>query len=388
MPPATKKFLAFVASPLESRTLSAVSLITGLGLVTPLGHSVVATWDALLRGQFINDHTKIQLPDAPAVPRVTQLARRAAAEAIREAGWTADQLRASALVVGTSKGPVESWLDGAPVHAGLSEVAADLAESFDLCGPRMTLSAACASGLHALIRGVMMLQHGQCERVLVVAAEASVHPLFLGSFKRLGVLPPESFGCRPFDKQRAGFLMSDAAAAVCIESNECHGRPALASERTGRMPVPRVAVERFAFGNDATHLTAADPNGIVLRRLLTQVVGDNSVDLVHAHGTGTVLNDAMELAAIEATVRYPATLYSHKGAIGHTLGAAGLISIVLNCMAMRHATVPPNIRASDPLPTDHVKLSNQIVHRPIRRSLALAAGFGGPTAVVSLCSKE
>src|SRR5439155_11315656 len=107
-------------------------------------------------------------------------------------------------------------------------------------------------------------------RGLVVASEASVHPLFLGSFKRLGVLPSPEIGCRPFDETRDGFLMSEAAAAVCLEAApECDVRTG-AVERglSSGSSQTRVAIDRFAFGADATHLTGSDPAGRVLTHLI------------------------------------------------------------------------------------------------------------------------
>jgi 3-oxoacyl-[acyl-carrier-protein] synthase II len=161
------------------------------------------------------------------------------------------------------------------------------------------VSAACASGLLALGRAVMMIRAGEARRVLVVAAEASVHPLFLGSFKRLGVLPREGVGCRPFDETRDGFLMSEAAAAVCVEARELKAGEL---PRTPVIPPWGVVVDRFAQGADATHLTSGDPDGRVLRHLIRKVLPPQGVDLVHAHGTGTVANDPVELAAIEAAL--------------------------------------------------------------------------------------
>jgi 3-oxoacyl-(acyl-carrier-protein) synthase len=113
------------------------------------------------------------------------------------------------------------------------------------------------------------------------------------------------------------------------------------------------------------------------------------VDLVHAHGTGTPLNDASELAAVESTIvngGTPPALYSHKGALGHSLGAAGLASVVLNCQAHATGVVPPNVQTRDPLPTRRVVLSREALRRPVRRSIAVAAGFGGAVAAVSLVS--
>jgi len=338
--------------------------ITGVGLVTPVGPSAPATWAALLRGESITDHAKVSLPDAPPGPRVTALARHAAAEAIREGRWTTDLLASpsTALIVATSKGPVEEWLKGNLDSDGLAGVASGVAAGLQMgYGPRLTVSAACSSGLHGLIRAAMMLRSEEVERVLVVGAEASVHPLFIGSFQRLGVLPREGYGCRPFDRMRKGFLMSDAAAALCLERSD---GPAIAR------------LEHFAMGADATHITAGDPSGAVLH-------------LIHGHGTGTVANDAIELntieMALEASRSRPA-LYSHKGAIGHSLGAAGMVSVALSCLMHRDGIVPPNVNLRNPLPAQRVELSAMMTKRPIFRSLALAAGFGGPMAVVSLLS--
>jgi 3-oxoacyl-(acyl-carrier-protein) synthase len=151
-----------------------------------------------------------------------------------------------------------------------------------------------------------------------------------------------------------------------------------------------VAVERFAFGGDATHLTGTDAKSRTLRHLLSQVVDGRPVDLVHAHGTGTEQNDPAELAAIESVLpesiaRRP-SLYSHKGALGHSLGAAGLVSVAINWMCHREGLVPANVNTTDPLPTSRLLLSSEPVRRPVRRSIVTASGFGGPTAVISLMS--
>jgi 3-oxoacyl-[acyl-carrier-protein] synthase II len=245
-----------------------------------------------------------------------------------------------------------------------------------LDGPCLTLSAACASGLHALIRGAMMIRGGEADRVLVVAAEASVSPLFLASFRRLGVLPKEGIGCRPFDRDRDGFLMSEASAAVCLESAE-----------TGSRGYARI--DRFAIGGDPTHMTSGDPNGTVLRRLLQDVVAARAVDLIHAHGTGTVFNDPIELAAFEAECVHDGhapLVYSHKGALGHSLGASGLVSTALSCVMHRRGIVLPNVRSRSPLPTRGVQIATDAKTQAIGRSVVVAAGFGGAMAAISLNS--
>jgi 3-oxoacyl-[acyl-carrier-protein] synthase II len=264
---------------------------------------------------------------------------------------------------------------------GLGDIAAAVAREWCLGGPRLTVSAACASGIHALIRAAMMIRAGEVRQALVVATEASVHPLFLGSFQRLGVLAKPGAGCRPFDRGRDGFLMSEAAAAVLLEAAD--------AENSQSSPAADIVLDRFALAGDATHLTGGDPDARTLRHLLARVIDGRPVDLVHAHGTGTPLNDEAELAAIESAVgpidhAAPPSVYSHKGALGHSLGAAGLVSVVLNCQAHATGVVPPNVQTRDPLPTTRVTLSPAPVRRAVRRSVAVAAGFGGAMAAVSL----
>jgi len=379
------------------------AVIAGIGLLTPLGIGARQTWRALLDGESITDHARSAGEFDDSSPRVIQMACRAAAEAMRDANWKGetDETDDIATVVGTSKGSVESWLTplqhmpGSTYVAGgvhptaLADIATAVAPG---CGPRLTLSGACASGLLALIRGAMLIESGQARRVLVVAAEASVHPLFLASFGRLGILAPPAIGCRPFDRHRQGFLMSEAAAAVCLETQTDFEAPAGRAAGSPQAPqsiCQAIAIEHYAQGADAAHLTSPDPGGTVLRHLINKVTKNRPVDLIHAHGTGTRANDPIELAALEsafATAPRASGLYSHKAALGHSLGAAGLISIVINTLAHRHNVIPPNPRTTDPLRTTRMTLHATACATPIRRSLALAAGFGGATAAVTLVS--
>jgi 3-oxoacyl-[acyl-carrier-protein] synthase II len=377
-------------------------VITGIGLVTSLGRTVAHTWQALLVGASIKTHARVEGDNRADIPRVAAIGIEAANQAIAQARW-GDMERDAAVICCTSKGAVESWLDAANTKLttsltsfGLSDLSTVIARQFGLTnGPRLTLSAACAGGLHGLIRAAMMIQTGEVSRVLVVASEASVHPLFLGSFKRLGVLPKDGEVCRPFDINRSGFLMSDAAAAICIEAHRIETTP----RDMGLQPVPgaigfknpstsnvQIAIDQFAMGGDATHLTGSDPDGKVLCHLLRKTIKDRSVDLIHAHGTGTVSNDSTELAAMESVVanQPPVHLYSHKGALGHSLGASGLVSVVINCMCHQTGMVPPNINTIEPLKCENIRIGRGIARRTVRRSIIHAAGFGGPTAVVSL----
>lgn len=348
------------------------SYIGGIGLVGAQGVDRDSTWRALLAGAALEGHHGSALA-SDAQARVTQLAKIAANEALEEAGWGDRELQdpRTALVIGTSKGPIERWIAEATGSAsiqplvGVGEVAAEVGNDLGMTGPRLTLAAACASGLHALVRADLLLRSGECERALVVGCESSLHPLFIATFTRLGVLS-KSLRCAPFDRSRDGFLMSEAAAAVCLD-------------RDGP-----ITIDAGVMLSDAHHITGIDPAGAALRYLLSRL-GD--ADLVHAHGTGTDANDPVELAAIDDIVGAAnPSVYSHKAALGHTQGASGMIGVVLNVLAHRHGVVPPNIHTPDPIPARRAIVRRDATERPVHRSLILAAGFGGALGGVALRS--
>src|SRR3954462_9992691 len=174
--------------------------IAGCGLVTALGASVGETWEKLLAGEYIRSHVRAALAEDRERARVTQLALHAAREAVQSARWGGHVLRddRTALLIGTSRGPINEWISAKPqaqlmgVHAVAEHDARELRMG---CGPRVTYSAACASSLQALIRASIMLRSGEADRALVIGAEASLHPLFVQCFQRLGVLPGEGVGC-------------------------------------------------------------------------------------------------------------------------------------------------------------------------------------------------
>ncbi len=341
-------------------------------------------------GDHITDHARLERAGWPEMSRVSAIALEAAAEAVPQAGWAPSE--GFAIVACTSKGPIEDWIrPAAPTsdnpgrggaadplaHGyGMSSLSAILAHHFGVAdGPHLTLSAACAGGLQALVRAALLIRAGEARRVLVVAAEASVHPLFLASFRRLGVLPPAGQPCRPFDVNRSGFLMSESAAAICLEAGDVGGRPL-------------ARLTRFATGGDAVSLTGSDPDAATLSRLIRAVSSDRPFDLVHAHGTGTNVNDAAELTALHRNLPNGGagtTLFSHKAAIGHTLGASGLVSAVLNVLAHLTGAVPPNVNTSRPMSTV-LRLLQSTDNRPIEHSLIHAAGFGGGITTVSISS--
>ncbi|HEY0008451.1 MAG TPA: beta-ketoacyl synthase N-terminal-like domain-containing protein [Tepidisphaeraceae bacterium] len=357
------------------------SFIEGIGLVTAQGVGAEHSWNALLNHQTLSDHGGAALARNKQ-SRVVQLAALAAREAIADAAWDHDLLSNSrtALIVGTSKGPIDEWIAAQETAVqfqllgGISQLANDLAADLGMCGPRQTWSAACASGLHALWQAQNLIRRGVCDRALVVAAESSLHPLFVASFGRLGVLAKPGYGCRPFDKQRNGFTLSEAAAAVCL---------------SGVRKRATIQLDRVAIASDAHHITGIDPAGEALRHVLKTAAANQPVDFVHAHGTATITNDPVELLAIESVIgAHRPHVFSHKAAFGHTQGAAGLIGVICNVLTHRYRTVPPNAGTEDPIEHQDVVLSQNVTSRRVHRSLVLAAGFGGPLACAALSGSD
>ncbi|MBC7784986.1 MAG: hypothetical protein H7144_14200 [Burkholderiales bacterium] len=357
------------------------SFIRGIGLVSAQGTTAGQIWDALLAGPVLENNRGCALV-SDGTTRVSQLAIHAAREAIAQAQWPRSALAESrtALIIGTSKGPIERWIDEIFHHRepapliGVGEVSFDVARALGCShGPRLTVAAACASGLQALIRADQLVKAGACDRALVIGAESSLHPLFVAAFKRLGVLARPEIGCRPFDESREGFLISEAAAAVCIEAET-------SDDEEG------IYIHRTALAGDPYHLTGMDETGEGIRYLL-RAVESADADLIHAHGTATLTSDPVELAAIAATAGpdHP-VIYSHKAALGHTQGASGMISVVLNVLAHQHGAVPPNSNTTQPISHERVQIASKPIQRQITHSAVLAAGFGGTLAAVSLKS--
>jgi 3-oxoacyl-(acyl-carrier-protein) synthase len=174
-------------------------------------------------------------------------------------------------------------------------------------------------------------------------------------------------------------LVSEAAAALLLE-------------RIDEQTSGDILIDRYAFAGDAGHLTGFDPSAKTLSRLLRVALAGRPVDVIQAHGTGTVANDANEVTAIDDALseltadsqRCSTPVYSHKGALGHSLGAAGLVSVVLNVAMHEEGIVLPNTGLQTSMDSRHAIISIEKQRRPVRRSIACAAGFGGATAVVSL----
>ena len=349
--------------------------ITAGELLTPLDGPRAAggTWEAIRAGRRVERHNAVDdslLEGEPWLDRSLRLGLAVARRAL--AGTGTDDMR---LFCGTSKGPMGVMLEscarlrrGEPIMPEQAlQVALGSGALGALLGERLglpagnTFVAACSSGMHALHAAAQALWRGECRRALVVAADASLQPLFEASFARLGVLAPaDQQGvrrCRPFAPEGRGFFLSEAGAAVVLEN---------AQLQTARAKPALALLEASWIGGDGTGLVAMDETTATLRQGLAACLPPLPPAFVHAHATGTS-HDAYELAAIRAVCGAEVEVFSHKGWLGHSLGAAGLVSVVLSAQChARGETLTGTAVASG------------------STSLTVAQGFGGHVAVARL----
>lgn len=300
--------------------------------------------------------------------------------------WSAVDPRALGVAVGTTQGTIARWsqhqealaLDPRHVPAWpvISEPAAWLARRVGAGGPVETPSLACASGTAAVGLGLSWIRRGLCQAVVAGGVDI-FSPFVFHGFRALKALDPDR--PRPFDAARAGLALGEGAALLLL---------------TGDPSETGVQVLGFGLGADANHLTGPDPRGLGLSRAITSALfdaglGPSDLDHVNAHGTATRYNDLMESKAFAHALGAHAAqvpVNSIKGAIGHTLGAAGAIEAVYAMGVMQRGLVPPTIGLLQPDP----EIPLNLVHGPnplvggYRRVLSTSSGFGGLNAALVL----
>lgn len=375
--------------------------ITGVGLLTPLGNSAWETMRALFDGRTITDRLdRLTEPiSAEQIIRGTGaiadarhssgdpaagLALRALHEAITSAGLAAADLATTPIVLASSKGAISALLD--PMRSrdaatlGPHGLLSSLIRSRTGAPCCRAVVAACASGLVALDHALRMLRRGECDRAAVVAVEASLIPLLMHSYRRLGVLAPltpRGYRARPLDRRRCGFTLTDLAAAVILESRPpARRRPSAAALAPTRLLGVRTAAE-------AHHVIKSPADSEALGRLSNWALRDGGpIDLLHPHATGTVENDEAELR-LHARALGPRAeetpVYAVKGALGHGLGAAGLASVVVAALIGRCGRVPPMPWLDDPISTP-LRLARGGLTGALSRHAIFAGGFGGHCA--------
>jgi len=396
-------------------------VVTGLGCISALGHNVTETWSALAHGRSgIGPLTQVPLDqvrvgiaaevkgyDAArhfderellACDRYTQFALVSAREAIADAGINFAQDDAlgldTAVIVasgiggwGTIDATYSNWhtLGKSRVHPltiprlMISAATSHISRAFGLKGPAFSVSSACASSNHAIGEAYWMIRTGRARAAVTGGAEAELSVISQRSWEGLRVLAPDT--CRPFSQGRKGMVIGEGAAILVLERFDD-------AARRGAHIYCEIA--GYGLSADAGDLVRPDADGAVraIRQALeTARCKPEDIQYINAHGTGTVVNDATEVAAIkvafgEASRRLMVS--STKSMHGHALGAASAIEAVATIKAIEQRVVPPTVNYLGPDPEcdlDHV--SNTARQAPIRAALSNSMGFGGLNAVVA-----
>ncbi|HEV2347631.1 MAG TPA: beta-ketoacyl-ACP synthase II [Actinocrinis sp.] len=402
-------------------------VITGWGMVTPLGLDVATTWDGLQSGRSgVGPITQVEADDLPVkiageikgfdpgaylpykvVRRTDRYARYAlvaAQEAQAHAKLVIDEGNAHrvGILIGSGYGAMSSIYDHARaldakgpravsplagVTGAIDSAPGEISIAVGATGPSRATSSACASGTDAIGEAARWIRCGVSDVVITGGAEDIITRLDIasgGTSKALtsrGGDPAQA--SRPFDADRGGFVMAAGAGILVLESEEhalARGAHILAE------------VLGYAASSDAYHMTTPHPEGTGMRRAMAEAlrdarIGPDDVDYVNAHGTGTTLNDPTELAALRAVLGERAEqipISSTKSMTGHMIGAAGAVEAIIGSLVINHGVVPPTINCHAPIDP----LVNFVAHtaqrHPVATVMSNSFGFGGHNAALVL----
>jgi 3-oxoacyl-[acyl-carrier-protein] synthase II len=373
--------------------------VTGMGLRCALGPTLPQSWQALLKGTCgikpqapfvtLSSYPLGLISDAPT--QLTPLIAAVVQEAIADARFlpNPDPSARWGVVVGSSRGyqadleklmgsgrVSDANLEASWLHLYGQSPAVQVARQIRQVGPVLSPRVACSTGIWAIAQAVELIQTGQCDVVIAGAAEAPITPLTLAGFQKMGALA--KIGAFPFDQHRTGFALAEGAALLVLERSD-H------AERRGVRPYGQVL--GFGLTNDAYHCSAPDPDWttakIAVQDCLTRShLLPHQVGYIHAHGTGTALNDAREAAMIQDMFPATTAVSSTKGATGHTLGASGALGAVFCLMALYKQILPPCVGLSCPA----YDLNWVFEARPavLDAALCFSFGFGGQNAAIAL----
>jgi 3-oxoacyl-[acyl-carrier-protein] synthase II len=399
-------------------------VITGMGLLTPVGNGVQCAWDALLAGKSggapiknfeITDDFDVRFaaevknwtPDdvldrkeAKRTDRFAQFAIWAAEEAVKNSGLkdTLDQITLDrvGVIIGSGIGGITTFEDQARtmVERGprrispffvpmfIPDIAAGhVSMRYGFRGPNYCTVSACASSAHAVGDAFRILQRGDADVMVTGGAEATVTPLTIAGFANMKALSgrndsPET-ASRPFDATRDGFVLGEGAGVVILETLE---------HAMNRGATIHAEVVGFGQSGDAYHLTAPAPEGagaqLAMRHALEDAnISTSDVDYVNAHGTSTPMNDLNETLAVKKVFgdhAYKLIMGSTKSMTGHLLGAAGAVETVISALVCKTGQIPPTINFETPDPACDLNYShNKKTERPVDYAISNSFGFGG-----------
>ena len=403
-------------------------VVTGMGMVTPLGNDVETTWSALVEGKSgigpityfdtseytshvageVRDFDAEKCMDKKDIKRTDQFihfALGATQEAMRDSGLEINDSNAD--VVGTLVG---AGLGGLPmlekIHTVLTErgpsritpffipgLIANMASGmvsmrYNARGPNACVCTACATGNHCIGDAARIIERGDAVAMIAGSTESVISPLAIGGFAAMRALsthnhPPEK-ASRPFDISRNGFVMGEGAGVIILEELE------YAKKRGARIYGEVIG---YGLTGDAHHMTQPDPSGDGPSRCMQHALDDagiapEDVGYINAHGTGTPQGDVNETSSIknvfgEHAYKIPAS--SIKSMMGHLLGAAGGVEAIITLLALDRGVIPPTINLEEPDPQcDLDYVPNEARETDAKIALTNSFGFGGTNASLIL----
>lgn len=411
-------------------------VVTGIGLVTPLGGDTATTWSRLVAGQSgigaitrfdatdyacriagevpygdgsdgsFNPDARIDHKIQRQVDRFIHFGLDAAGQALEDAGLTdlsdADRLRAGTLIgsgIGGLPGIAEESItlhERGPrrvsphfVHGRLINlVSGQVSIKYGLMGPNHAVVTACSTGAHAIGDAARLIMWDDADIMVAGGAEASICPLGIAGFAQAKALSTHfndepTRASRPWDRDRDGFVMGEGAGIVVLEEME-----------RARKRGATIYGEVIGYGltGDAFHVTAPHPHGDGAYRSMAMALrraglNPSDIDYVNAHGTSTPMGDELELGAVRRLFGNAVgtlSMSSTKSAIGHLLGGAGAVESIFCLLAMRDQVVPPTLNLDNPC--DGAEGMDLVPHvareRRVEATLNNSFGFGGTNATV------
>lgn len=403
-------------------------VITGMGILSPIGNSVEDAWKNAANGvsgiDLIERFDTTELPvkfggevrnfdpvelfgrrDARRMDRLTQFACEVARQAMEDSGLvvTDENHYDVGAIVGTGIGGIESTING--VHQSINKgyrgispllvpmmipdsAAAKVTIQWGLRGPSMAVSTACATSNNALGEAAEMIRRGAADAMIAGSTEAGLVPLAMASFTNMHAISrrnenPQA-ASRPFDQDRDGFVVAEGGGLLVLEELQ-H-----ALDRGAHI---YGEILGYASTSDAFHITAPLEDGegaqVAMRKALKNAdLTINDIDYINAHGTSTPLNDISETMAIKAVFgeqAYNVPISSTKSMTGHLMGAAGAVEAILSLKAMSEQFIPPTINLDNPQPgCDLNYVPNKGVNAKVDTVMSNSFGFGGHNAVLIL----
>ncbi|MGN0286356.1 MAG: beta-ketoacyl-ACP synthase II [Atopobiaceae bacterium] len=417
---------------MSTSTLHRVA-VTGLGAVTPVGNTAPDTWSSLKAGhsgiglitKFDTSDFRVKVAaevkdfdarnyfgvaDARRNDPFVHYALVAADEAVRDAGLDAEGAvdhERLGVYVGSGIGGIKTTTENTAnllakgpgrvspfmIPAMIANMASgQIAIRHKCYGPTLPVVTACATSTNTIGEAFRAIRFGYADAILAGGTEAAIVPLALAGFTNAKALtrnPDPKTACRPFDRNRDGFVMGEGAAILVLEDMD----HALARGA-------RVYAEVMGYGNtcDAHHITSPDPTAAGISRAIRQAVDEAGMNpaeglYVNAHGTSTKLNDESETRGLKLALgedaAHAAKVSSTKSMTGHMLGAAGAVEALACAMALQEKIVPPTVALTDPDPACDLDYTPQVAaHFDAHWALSTSLGFGGHNAAIVLRSMD